>query len=143
MIFAASAYLMYAFFGPSLPLAWPVPPLDLVLLVTALSPGSKVSPQRLIYAFLTVDVVLGQPQIVGRWLSWVLVWLGLRGGSAGLAPLLALSLLWYISLGPGLDWVGAAAVACQSGLLFLWWTRPDRPVGQAPRGWGWHRGATK
>lgn len=142
MIFALSLYLIYAFLAPSLPLAWPVPPLDLVLLVAALSPHSRVSPQRLVYAFLAIDVILGQPQIFGRWLSWFLVWLGLRAGSAGLGSLLLVSLLWYASLGPRLDWFGAAAVAFQSCLLFLWWTRPQRPASQAPRGWGWHGGGT-
>lgn len=138
---ALLVYLPYAWLAPSLPLSWPIPPLDLVLLLGA-SLADEVVPTFL--ALLAVDVALGQPSCPLRWTFWLL-WLAMLGWQrtrlhepqylVGLT--LVGGMLWYWLVGPALSGWSALAVALQGLGILLWW----RPQNHQERwqGWGWRR----
>ncbi|MBS2036431.1 hypothetical protein JST97_15680 [bacterium] len=133
-------YLLYALVAPSLPLAWPLPPVDLLLLLE--STCQERWTHRLI-SMVWIDVALGQPGIWWRWPLWCLwIWLclgrleWLRQPVIQLSSGAAMGLLWYWALGPAFSWLGAIAVALQAaGLLWWWLPAPQRVL----KSWGWHR----
>lgn len=129
-------YTVYALLAPSLPLVWPLPPVDLYLLLAGVLAGGES------FALLTlvgVDLVLGQPGWMVRWPAWlvllgVLTWRRPQLGDGRLAGL-ALGLVWYWTAGPALSAWAAAAVALQ-GVLLLQWLLPAEVSRRGP-GWGW------
>lgn len=133
-------YFFYALLAPSLPLAWPLPPLDFLWLLAGVSANRWG--WRLL-AMVWIDVALGQPGAWWRWPLWCLwIWLALGQVERLRQPFWLVtvgalfSLLWYWWLGPAFSWLGALAVALQAaGLLWLWLPAPQRQL----KSWGWHR----
>lgn len=131
-------YFLYALLAPSLPLAWPLPPLDFLLLFTR----AQNWPRQLFFMVWT-DVLLGQPGIWWRWPLWILwIWLvvgrleWLRQPTVQVSTAAALGFFWYWALGPAFSWLGALAVGIQSGLwIWFWLPAPQRHL----KSWGWHR----
>ncbi|MFN8612231.1 MAG: hypothetical protein U0931_32095 [Vulcanimicrobiota bacterium] len=133
-------YFIYALLAPSLPLAWPVPPVDLLLLLESVT-RSKWMVQLILQVW--IDVALGQPGAWFRWPLWCLwIWLCLGRSDWLRQPAVQLStgalaaFLWYWVLGPAFSWAGALAVALQSVALLWWWLPPPQRV---IKSWGWHR----
>ncbi len=131
-------YFLYALLVPSLPLAWPIPPVDVLLLLAS----ADRWPRQLL-SMIWIDVALGQPGVWWRWPLWCLwLWLlqgrveWLRQPAAQISSAAAVGMLWYWALGPAFSWWGALAVALQSAaLLWLWLPAPLRQL----KSWGWHR----
>ncbi len=126
---------MYALLAPSLPLAWPLPPLDFLLLLT-----SREKWPRQLMLMVWTDVLLGQPEAWWRWPLWCLwIWLILgrvQQPALQVSSAAALGMIWYWALGPAFSWWGALAVSLQSaGLIWLWLPAPQRLL----KSWGWHR----
>ena len=134
-------YLPFALLGPCLPIAWPVPPVDFVLLLAA-ALEAELGPT--LVAMVWVDVLLGQADCLSRWSGW-LIWSALllwQRERLQKLPMLAgatllAGLLWYWDMGPALSWWSAGAVSLQGLGLLLWW-RPV-PRGEGSQGWGWRR----
>lgn len=99
-------YFVYALLCLSVPLSWPLPPADLVLLATSRRPLA------LLGWMVAIDVVLGQPQALWRWAGWVLLVSFRERYPLWVQPLTvgALSLLWYVVAGPAYS--GLAGLTC-------------------------------
>lgn len=122
-------YAAYAWLAPALPLSWPVPPLDLVLVGAA---ASRVRAVRLVLGFALIDGLLGSPEPWARWALRVVVALGWQHG-----PLFVLAAVFgcYVLLGPGGGLAHLWLVLASSALL-AWRLQP--PAAKARRRWGWH-----
>lgn len=131
-------HFFYALLVPSLPLAWPVPPLDFLLLLAACGNWRRQLP-----LMVWIDVLLGQPGVWWRWPLWCLwTWLllgqtdWLEQPAVKVSGAAALGFFWYWALGPAFSPLGGVAVAIECGLLiWLWLPAPQRQL----KSWGWHR----
>lgn len=130
-------YLVYALLAPSLPLVWPVPPLDLYLLLAGVLANREMP---VLVTMLGVDLVLGQPVWIARWAAWLVIlglltWRRAQLGDGRLAGLV-LGVVWYYTAGPALSLWAAAAVALQGVVLLA--VLVPKEVSQRGPGWGWH-----
>jgi hypothetical protein len=122
-------YALYALLAPSLPVTWPVPPLDLLLVGVA---RSRAHAGKLVVGTALVDALVGTPS---PWLRWLLRMAALGLWGRGRAALSISVFGWCVLLAPGRGPVHLLVLTSCSALL-AWWVQPAAPLRR--RGWGWH-----
>lgn len=128
-----TVYALYAGLRPAVPLSWPIPPVDLVLLCVLVASGDRARAARWSVAFCCLDALLATPL---PWFRWLLRFglLGVR--DSRVPPVLAavaLVLLWQTLIVGNLDlWQ-----LLFSALLARAAVPPASSSGRPP-GWGWH-----
>jgi hypothetical protein len=111
--------------------------MDLVLLLGASLAGEAVPA---LITLVLVDVMVGRPDALPRWMAWVLL-AGLLSGPPRqwVALVVVGGLLWYGLAGPGWSPWAAGAVVLQSVALLLKWQPIGSDHGVVGQGWGWRR----